>query len=246
MNRFSVVAVLVLALTAPLHALAGGGGPVDIPGKQVAPTFDGTTGNSGIMILEAGGYAFGYNMSGLTVDGSGALPVVPAGSTLSVNDALGSPDFDANGVNDIVVTAADGSQTAYLMQDAGGFVSVLSSGALPVLPAGYSLLGWPDLNGDGKSDMVMQHTGGYTVAYIMDGLTAGPATQVPGLSTAAGYSTIGFPNLDGLNGADIVLQHSGGYTVAYLMGATGTDVLSNGPVPGLAAANGYSTWWLPI
>ena len=240
MNRFPVVAVLMLGLLAPLQSLAGGGGPPpDVPGQQVAPTFDAVTGNSGIMV-ENSGFTFGYNMSGLTVDGSGALPAVPAGSTLSVNDALGSPDFDGNGVNDIVITNADGTQVGYLLQDSGTFVSVLATGALPVLPPGYSLLGWPDLNGDGNSDMVMQHTGGYTVAYLMTGLTAGAAAQVPGLPTASGYTTIGFPNLDGLNGADIVVQHSGGYTVAYLM--NGTTVLSSGAVPGLV---GYSTVGFP-
>ncbi len=244
MNRFPVVAVLMLGLLAPLQSLAGGGGPPpDVPGQKVAPTFDAVTGNSGIMVQAASGFTFGYNMSGLATVGSGTLPVVPAGSTLSVNDDLGSPDFDGNGVNDIAITNADGSQVGYLLQDDGDFVSVLASGALPVLPPGYSLIGWPDLNGDGNSDMVMQHTGGYTVAYLMTGLTAGPATALPSLQTGLGYSTIGFPDLDGVNGADIVWQHSGGYTVAYLLDSA--LVSTQGILPSLQTGLGYSTIGFP-
>jgi len=241
MTRISALAALLFVALLPLHAFAGAGPPPTVA-EQVNPTFD-TNGNSGIVILEAGGFTFGYNMSGTTVTGSGALPQLPPGYSLAVNDAVGWPDFDGNGVSDIVIQEAGGYQVAFLLQDDGNFASVLASGPIPNLPPGYSLLGWPDLDGDGDSDMVMQEAGGFTVAFLMDGLTAGPATQVPGLPGNGSYRTLGFPDLDGANGADIVIQEAGGFTFGYIM--NGTTVSSSGQVPGLPSAGSYSTIGFP-
>ena len=241
MNRFLVAAAVLMAALVPSIALAGTGPPPADP-TQVNPSFD-SDGTSGIVIVEAGGYVFGYNMDGLTEEGSGALPALPPGYTLACNDTVGWPDFDGNGVSDIVIQEAGGFQVAFLMQVSGNFVSVLSSGPIPNLPPTYTLLGWPDLDGDGDSDMVMQEPGGFTVAFLMNGLTAGPATQVPGLPGNGSYRTLGFPDLDGVNGADIVIQEAGGYTVGYLM--NGTTASAPVALPSLLSSNGYTTLGFP-
>ena len=49
---------------------------------------------------------------------------------------------------------------------------------LPNIGAGYTTLGdsdggWPDLDGNGITDLVIQHTGGFTYAWLMDASGSG-------------------------------------------------------------------------
>jgi len=228
-----------LLISALVSSAAWAGPPP--AGCDTPPAFD-TAGNSGILIKHSSGYTYGYNMDGISTIGEGGLPEVPAGYTLLGGSEIGWPDLDGNGVTDFVIQDASGYTYAYLMQDSGTFVSVLSEAAVPGLPdSAYSTIGFPDLNGDDNSDICIQHTGGFTYCYLMDGTTVLDEGQVPGLPTVD-YATIGFPDLDGLNGGDIVIQHIGGYTYAYLM--NGLTSSSDGAVPGPPAA-GYSTIGFP-
>jgi len=237
MTRFTALTAVIFMSLVPLTATAG---PPAAGGPDIPPVFESGS-PSGIAILEDGGYFYGYNMDGLTVTGEGALPSLPAGYSLVAGAKIGWPDLDGNGISDVVIQHSGGYQYAYLMQDSGTFVDVLDEGAIPALPPEYTVLGWPDLDGDGDTDLVIQHSGGYTYAYLMNGLNVQSEGQVPGLPTAT-YSTIGFSNLDGLMGDDIVIQEDGGYTYAYLM--NGTSVADEGPVPGLPTAT-YSTIGFP-
>ena len=238
MTRFTALTAATFMVLMPLTATAGPGG--NGGGPSIPPVFESGS-PSGIVIQEAGGYQYGYNMAGLTITGEGALPILPAGYTLVAGDKIGWPDLDGNGISDIVIQHSGGFQYAYLMQDAGAFVSVLSEGAIPALPATYSILGWPDLDGDGDTDMVIQEPGGFTFAYLMNGLSVDDSGPVPGLPPGS-YTTIGFPDLDGQNGDDIVIQEAGGFTYAYLM--NGLTTASEGQVPGLPPGN-YSTIGFP-
>ena len=73
---------------------------------------------------------------------------VPAGAANPEHliDGMAGATLTGNGVNDIVLTASSGYQVAYLLQDAGDFVTTLSSGPIPIVPAGYTLIGWPWLS----------------------------------------------------------------------------------------------------
>ena len=62
MTRITALAVSMFLIVMPLTALAGGGEPPGPPTDsvvEVAPIFE-TTGNSGIVIVEAGGYSVAY------------------------------------------------------------------------------------------------------------------------------------------------------------------------------------------
>jgi hypothetical protein len=238
MYRAILTISIVLSISLPLTAFAGPGGGAsgDIP-----PHFESGS-PSGILIQEAGGFTYGYNMNGLTITGEGALPALPAGYTLLGGKKLGWPDLDGNGITDYVIQHTSGFTYAYLMQDSGAFVSILSEGQVPGLPAGgYSTIGFPDLNGDTKSDICIQEPGGFTFCYLMDGLTTSSSGSVPGLP-AAGYTTIGFPDLNGDDKSDIVIQHTGGFTFGYLM--DGLSNPSSGALPGLPTAT-YTTLAFP-
>jgi len=237
MTRFTALTAAIFMVLMPLTATAGPGGG---GGPSIPPVFESGS-PSGIVIQEAGGFLYGYNMAGLATTGEGALPPIPAGYTLVAGDKMGWPDLDGNGISDIVIQHTGGFQYAYLMQDSGTFVSVLSEGPIPALPAGYVVLGWPDLDGDGDTDLVIQEPSGFTFAYLMNGLTVDNSGAVPGLPSAT-YSTIGFPDLDGANGDDIVIQDAGGFTFAYLM--NGLVESSSGQIPGLPTAT-YSTIGFP-
>ncbi|MBJ18159.1 MAG: hypothetical protein CL933_01930 [Deltaproteobacteria bacterium] len=235
--------VIAAAMTMiPGSALAGAG-PGPDNDIDVAPIL-GTATTSAVVIQHSGGYTYGYNMSGTSVAGQGALAAV-AGYQVQAGGSLGWPDLDGNGISDLVIVHTSGYQYAYLLQDDGAdFVSVLSEGAIPNIPAGSSLLGWADLDGDGNDDMILQDdTTGATIAHLMSGLTASSSGAVPGLPDHGGYSTIGFPDLDGNGNADIVIQSSSGYAYAYLM--SGLSVSSEGPVPSAPDVQGYSTVGFP-
>ena len=243
MTRITALAVSMFLIVMPLTALAGGGEPPQPPTDsvvEVAPIFE-TTGNSGIVIVEAGGYSVGFNMSGTTTSGQTRLPNVPAGYTLLGDSDGGWPDLDGNGFTDYVIQHTGGYTYAFLLQDAGTDVAILDEGALTALPPGFSHVAWVDLDGDGDTDRVIQNSAGGAYAFLMEGLTqqgAGPLPQPP-----AGWSTLGFPDLDGLNGADMVVQRaSDGAAYAYIL--NGTAISSQGQVPGLSQAQ-YTTIGFP-
>jgi hypothetical protein len=236
----SALAVAATITLLPLSVYAGGSPPPAGGAAEVAPKFD-SEGTSGVVVQSSGGYIVGFNMSGTDVTGSGPLNRA-GGYQAQTGGTLGWPDLDGNGVTDLVVVAPNGRfQYAYLYEDGGAFVSVVSAGSIPALPAGSSLLGWPDLNGDGKSDMVIQNDStGATTGFLMDGLEPTEMGSVPGLP---GYETIGFPDLDGDGNADIVLQSASGFTYAYLM--NGLDVSSAAPIPSAPSSQNYSTSGFP-
>ena len=115
--------------------------------------------------------------------------------------------------------------------------------ALTALPLGYTEVGWVDLDGDGKTDRIVQNGTGGTYVFLMDGLnelpTSGSLPQVPD-----GWFILGFPDLDGLNGADMVVQRiSDGATYAYIL--DGKTVVEDGQIPGLPANDSYTTIGFP-
>jgi hypothetical protein len=224
----------------PLTAVAGGGAPPTNSVVEVAPIFE-TTGNSGIVIVEAGGYSVGFNMSGTTTAGQTRLPNVPAGYKLLGDSDGGWPDLDGNGFTDYVIQHTGGYTYAYLLQDDGTGVSILDQRALTSLPPEFSHVAWADLDGDGDTDRVIQNPALGTYAFLMAGLTVESQGALP--VPPAGWSTLGFPDLDGINGADMVVQRaSDGAAWAYIL--DGTTLGTSGQVPGLSPAQ-YTTIGFP-
>ncbi len=151
-------------------------------------------------------------------------------------------DLNGDGKADkIIENDTTGYTVAYLMDG----LTLLDSAAIPGTnkAAGYSTVGFPDLNGDGKADKVVENdASGYTVAFLMDGLTLQQAIPIAGTNKAAGYTTMGFPDINGDGNADkVVEQTSSGYTVAFFL--DGGTLLDSTPIVGTSA--GYTTVGFP-
>ena len=120
-----------------------------------------------------------------------------------------------------------------------------SAGAIPGtnVGLGYQTVGFPDINGDGKADKVIEHTAsGYQVAFLMNGLTMTSAGGLPG--AAAGYTTMGFPDLDGDGKDDKVIQRdSDGNSVAFLL--NGLSAASSSSIAGTDTAGGWTLKGFP-
>lgn len=245
MNIRNLLAVTLASALIPSAALAGGG-PSGPTGPVVSPVFNGSTGAAGYIIEEPTiGFIYGYTLDGVSAPaGEGAISVL-SGFTSQVGDGRGIPDFDGNGVADLVILNSTTGQLLGLLLDAsGGFVTVSSQADLPGVPTGAEVLGYPDLDGDGNSDLVIQDpTTGVTSGFIMDGLTVESSGQLPGLPTTDGFETIGFPDLDGDGSDDMVIQSDTGFSFAYLM--NGLSVASQGALPSLESSQGFSTAGFP-
>ena len=243
MSATAFAALIALTLGTPATVWAGAGPPGNT--IVVPPVFD-SAGTSG-MITEApsNGYSVGYNLNtaGPAV-GSGTLNQNPDYRNAG-GPQVGYPDLDGNGITDLVRVNSAGNIVATLFSDAGTWVSEISSGNILNLPAGFVILGWPDLNGDGNDDLVIQDSQtGASIGYLMNGLTVTSSGQLPGLPAQGGYSTIGFPDLDGINGADLAIQSSSGFTFAYIL-TDGLNDASSGQIPGAPDANAWSTIGFP-
>ena len=179
----------------------------------------------------------------------GLLPsLLSASYTLLGGPEMGYPDFDGNGVSDVVMQHTGGFTYVYLMEDNGtGWLQIKDNGSIPgLLTPSYTTLGFPDLNGDGKSDVCYQHTGGFTYCYLLDGRTILGEGQVSGLLTPS-YQSLGFHDLNGDGTSDHVIQHTGGFTYSFVIvpdGGTFVMTSAQGPTGSLLTTS-YQTLGFP-
>jgi hypothetical protein len=131
--------------------------------------------------------------------------------------SLGFHDLNGDGYDDHIVQSEGGFTYGYLLvPDGDGFVEVLNEGALPSLPsADFQTVGFPDLNGDGKQDIVIQADSGFTYAFLMDGLAVLSMGEFGSLLTPD-FRTEGFPDLNGDGYADHVMSTETGFAYAFL------------------------------
>lgn len=138
------------------------------------------------MILANGGFAKGFNFDAGTADVNG--------SGILVNDVSvvleATPDFDGNGISDLVLTYGVSDNHGVLLEDSGDFVSIADQGPLPSVE-GYIPAYYPNLDGLYGSDLVLwDPTTNLYYAYLMNGLTVldhGPLASPP-----VGYLTTGW------------------------------------------------------
>jgi hypothetical protein len=92
-----------------------------------------------------------------------------------------------------------------------------------------------DLNGDGKSDIVIRDSSnGVNYGWIMNGLSITNGNYL--LSANSGWSIAAFADLDGDGKADILIQHTDGSLYAWIM--NGLTVTTGGYI--LGAGTGFS------
>jgi hypothetical protein len=197
-------------------------------------------GKSDKVVEAANGFSVGFLLDGLTTT---AAQVIPGTNVGAGYVTVGFPDLNGDGKADKVVeNTTTGHTVAFLMDG----LNLLEAGAIPGtnVGAGYTTVGFPDINGDGKADKVVQSDSGYTVAFVMNGLIVDSAGPISGTNVGAGYSTAGFPDVNGDGKADKVVEGADGYSVAFLL--DGTDaLLGAGPIAGTNIGNSFVTVGFP-
>ena len=78
--------------------------------------------------------------------------------------------------------------------------------------------GLGDFDGDGKSDILMKHSTGLLIVWLMNGATVLSATYVT--TVDPGYAVVGSGDLDGDAKADIVWRGAAGDVWVWLMNGT--------------------------
>jgi glucose/arabinose dehydrogenase len=145
-------------------------------------------------------YVASYNDGRVyAIDGPG-----PGAPTELDHDGDAKADIRIHNVN-------DGTEYGWLMNGL-----TISNGAyLLSANSGWSIAKVADLDGDGKSDILIQHTDGSLYAWIMNGLTVTTGGYVLGAGTGFSLSHVGDFNGDGK--ADLVFKHTNGSIYVQLM-----------------------------
>jgi hypothetical protein len=142
-------------------------------------------------------------------------------------NVLGTGDFNGDGKSDILWQHADGSLTAWLMNDS----TIVSDGYLRsqgqiVMPnSSWSVAGTGDFDGDGRDDILWRKTDGSLVEWLMNGTTI-TSTQTPtfqgnAVSPDQSWSVVAMGDFNGDGHQDILWRNSNGSLQEWLMnGAT--------------------------
>ena len=147
----------------------------------------------------------------------------------------GTGDFNGDGRDDILWQHTDGTVTNWLGQANGGMagnIANLGAGA----GAGWSIAGIGDFNGDGRDDILWQHTDG-TVTNWLGQANGGMAGNIAnlGAGAGAGWAIAGIGDFNGDGRDDILWQHTNGTVTNWLGQANGGMV---GNIANLGAGAG--------
>ncbi|MFJ1869208.1 transglycosylase family protein [Streptomyces sp. NPDC088097] len=145
-------------------------------------------------------------------------------------------DINGDGKKDLVVQGVDGTIGVHLNNGSGtsfGANIPLSSGWQNYLSQpGQGRLSFPDINGDGKADLVIQGTDGSIATHLGSGTSFG--ANVPLSSgwqnylSQAGQGRLSFPDINGDGKADLVIQGTDGSIATHL--GSGTSFGANVPL----------------
>jgi hypothetical protein len=114
-------------------------------------------------------------------------------------------DFDGNGCGDIVIRdSSTGVEYGWLMNG----LSITNGGYLLDAGSGWRVIKSADFNGDGKADLLIQHTDGSAYIRLMDGLTVIGGGYLLGAGT--GYTVTQVADFNGDGKADVLMRHSDG------------------------------------
>jgi hypothetical protein len=169
------------------------------------------------------------------------------------------PDLNGDGKADICGRASDGVYCALSTGTSFGPVTLWATTFSDFngwnLPAYYSTIRFPDVNGDGKADVCARGVGGVYCA-LSNGTTFGAVvpwastfSDTNGWNAPDSYSTIQFPDLNGDGKADVCGRTVGGVYCALSTGASFGSVTTwsatFNDVNGWTAPQFYSTIRFP-
>ncbi len=152
-------------------------------------------------------------------------------------------DFNGDGKQDVaILDSVSGSVYVYVTASTigtGASIDIAESGFLVALPAGATIQGVGDFNGDAHADLLVLDASGNLVALVSDGTVVG-GSPVALDQTLTGYLTtppVGWfvqsvADANGDGNADVYVGHADGsvyvYITALAAGVPGVDALNSG------------------
>jgi uncharacterized repeat protein (TIGR01451 family) len=133
----------------------------------------------------------------------------------------GSGDFNGDGNADIIFQHDNGQAAMWLMDANANATFVGAVG--PFNPgADWQIKGTGDFNGDGKDDLVWQHTNGQAAMWLMDGTQTTFVGAVGPFNPGANWHIQGTGDFNGDGKSDILWQETGGLVAEWHMDGTNT------------------------
>jgi FG-GAP-like repeat len=185
----------------------------DAAGHKIGAEFtvkDGIASGGDAAVLTDGRIAFA-----LSDTSTGDTDVMTSIWTTGWN-AVGTGDFNADGVKDILWQNAIGIAAEWLMSPAGGVANVYAA------PLGtWNVIATGDFNGDGTDDILWQNaTTGITAQWLM-APTGGVGTML-GTPPAPGWDVVATGDFNNDGTTDVMWKHAAsGATAEWLMAPTG-------------------------
>jgi VCBS repeat protein len=205
------------------------------PGDQINP-----------MVAVSGANAFiGWGDFG-QVSSSDTDPPSVRAQVLSLTT---QPDFNDNGVSDILWRNDNGSVVAWDMNRNGsiGGSAELKFGGIAVRPdAGWSIAGLSDFNGDGRADVLWRNSGGPLALWTVNGNTITDSASVKDsagnlVQPDASWSVAGVGDFNFDGKSDILWRNSGGSLAVWSM--NGSTIASSGLVTSGGRAVSLDASW---
>ncbi len=180
---------------------------------------------------------------------------VPRPSDTSVTSVSGQvmtlttpPDFNDNGVSDILWRSDGGQLALWDMNRTGAIAgsSFVGAGGVPITPdPSWSVAAISDFSGDGRSDVLWRSTSGQTALWTMNGSTI---TSSASLTTAGiavnpdpSWSVTGVGDFNGDGASDILWRNTSGALALWSM--NGAAIIGSGFVTaGGTAVNPDPSW----
>lgn len=206
--------------------------PLELPGG----TFTCTRGETTAEIILSEGITINLEFA---THRNGTFTQTVGEDTLTGTFILGEsgPDFAGDHLPDLMLQRTNGAIAGWSMNGTNFLKGFLFNPNKP--RDGWRLCGQGDFNGDGKTDVLMQHKTHRTVAvFLMNGTNQITGRMLKGgVATALGWRVVGAADFSHDGKPDVLLQHDTGKAALWLMDGTNFvsgKTLRHGGSPGAA------------
>jgi hypothetical protein len=189
-----------------------------LPAVRVKGDLNGD-GKSDILFEDNGGFVAAWLMNGTTLQSAAFLTPSNVGDAAWRISASG--DFNRDGKEDVLYQHTDGTLAVWFMD--GNLGMTAASLLNPANPGdrNWRVAGTADLNKDGNTDLLFQHTDGTLAAWFMDGVNLTSASLLnPSHPGDAGWRIVGAGDLNADGKDDLIFQHNDGTLATWFMNGT--------------------------
>jgi hypothetical protein len=167
-----------------------------------------------LLFQDAGGFLATWFMNDGKLKGASFLLPSNVGD-LSFKVAA-TADFNSDGKQDVLFQGADGTLAVWMMN---GVDQVSTSLLTPSNPgdANWKVAATGDLNRDGKTDLIFQHTDGTLAVWYLNGTTMTSAALITPSNPGAGWSVVAVGDLNADAKIDLIFQHTDGSLATWAM-----------------------------